>query len=244
MLPASLHAASPSRVFGGLEFGLSTYEFDQKLDQKVVFTTANLTGGMSYGRYNFIASYAFSIDDADVSEEDFIGDAERTDLDLIVSRQMTDEFSLFVGYKIGETELRSLSRENEEDGGPKQDESFEQEGLFVGASYTWSFENAGRLSASIAYADLDADNEFVSDEEVDDEDDEPLEFDDISGKSSGSSEGFSYNLAWTMPLKANLLFRSKLRINRYEQDVKFQGQKFDNIDENSTALLLGLVYVF
>ncbi len=247
LVPATASAQTTSRFFGGLEFGLSTYEFAQKLDQKVVFTTANATGGVAFGRYNFIASYAFSLDDAEVSEEDFTGDAERTDLDLIVSRQMTDQISLFAGYKDGETELRSLSREDEDDGGPRRSESFEQEGLFLGASYTWQFENAGRLSFSVAYADLDADNKFVSDEEVDDEDedeDEPLEFDDISGTASGDADGFSYNLTWTMPLRSNLLFRSKLRINRYQQDIDFRGQKFKDIDENSEALLLGLVYVF
>lgn len=114
--------------------------------------------------------------------------------------------------------------------------------MFVGASDTWKFEDAGRLSLSTAYAILDSDNTFISDG-ADEGEGEALEFDDITGKTSGSTTGFSYNLTWTKPLKGNLLYRATLRFNRYEQDIHFQGITFRNINEDSTSLLNSLVYV-
>ena len=241
VLPITAQGETTARYFSGAELGYSTYEFDQKIDQTLVFTTLGLTAGVSYGRYSFLANYAFSFDEADVSEEDFIGTADRTDLDLILAYQINSEFSVFAGYKNGETELESISREDEN--GPTRDESFKQDGLFVGASYTWAFKEAGRLSLSLAYADLDADNEFVSDGDGADPGEAP-EFDDITGKTSGSSTGYSLNLTYSLPLQGNWLYRTKLRINRYEQDIDFEGTTFSGIDENSTSLLMGLVYIF
>lgn len=236
-------AAAEARYFGGLELGYSTYRFDEKIDQNLVFSTANLTAGVALGAYSILANYAFSFAPAEMSEEDFVGEADRTDLDLIVSRRVTDALSLFVGYKIGETELDSILRDDEDAGGPRRDEYFRQSGLFVGASYTWAFEDAGRLSLSLAYADLDAENRFEDDGDGPDPGDPP-EFDDVAGKQDADSSGYSFNLTWTQPLKGNLLYRAKLRMNSYEQAIDFQGQRFANIEERSTALLTGLVYVF
>ncbi len=233
--------ADSIRKFAGADLGYSTYQFDQKIDQKLVFSTVNVTAGLSYERYNFLFNYAQSFDSAEVSEEEFTGSADRIDLDLLVVRQINKQLSVFLGYKDGETQLASYSRD--EDDTMRRDESFEQEGFFVGASVNWILEDAGRLSLSVAYADLDSTNVFVSDGDGADPGEEP-EFDDITGTTNGQTTGYSYNLAWTLPLKGNWLYRARLKLNRYKQDIVFEGTNFNNIDEGSTTILMGLVYVF
>ena len=52
------------------------------------------------------------------------------------------------------------------------DESYSQKGPFIGGSYSWQFENAGRLSISLAYAFLNATNNFAANTDDDEEDDE------------------------------------------------------------------------
>ena len=96
---------------------------------------------------------------------------------------------------------------------------------------------------SVVFAVTDARNKFIADGDGAD-DGEEKEFDDISGKSSGDSQGYSYNLSWTMPMRGNLLFRTRLRVNRYKQDIHFQGQTFSDIIESSSMLLVGVTRVF
>jgi hypothetical protein len=240
LVSVSVQAENSIRTFGGVEFGYSTYSFDQKIDQTLVFPTTSLTAGMAYGSYNLLASYTFSLDSAEVSEEDFTGSADRQDLDLVLVYQASKQFSFFGGYKLGETSLESISRDD--DNGPIRKESFEQAGPFVGISYNWIIEDAGRLSMSIAYAYLDATNQFVSDGDGPDPG-EPPEFDDITGTTTGKTTGYSYNLSWTMPLKGNWLYRARLRFNQYKQDINYQGMQFNDINEDSTSLLMGLVYI-
>jgi len=241
LVSASVQAETSIRTFGGVEFGYSTYSFDQKIDQTLVFPTTSLTAGMAYGSYNLLASYSFSLDSAEVSEEDFTGSADRQDLDLLLVYQLSKQISFFGGYKFGETSLDSISREDED--GPIRKESYQQDGPFVGISINWIIEDAGRLSLSIAYADLDATNQFVSDGDGADPGEDP-EFDDITGSTTGKTTGYSFNLSWTLPLKGNWLYRARLRFNQYQQDINYEGVEFKDIDEDSTSLLMGLVYVF
>jgi hypothetical protein len=244
LLFVSADAAQKTRKFVGLEFGYSTFQFDEKIDQKLIFQTLSLTAGFGSGPYNFLINYSSSLDSAEVSEEDFIGSADRSDIDLVMVRQFGKSFNIFAGYKTGETTLESFNREELDDGGAEsRAESFEQEGPFLGFSANWAIEDAGRLSFSIAYADLNSTNRFVSDGDGADPDEAP-EFDDITGTTQGKTTGLSYNLAWTMPLKGNWLFRSKIKVNRYKQNIEFQGVSFNGIKESSTSLLIGLIHVF
>ena len=75
-------------------------------------------------------------------------------------------------------------------------------------------------------------------------DDEDPEFDDLTGRVTGHTNGFSYGLTWSMPLSGNLLFQTKFKMNDYQQDITFAGKKFSNIDETYTSLMVGLAYVF
>ena len=73
---------------------------------------------------------------------------------------------------------------------------------------------------------------------------EELEFDDLTGRVEGDITGLSYGVAWTMPLSSNLLFQTRLKLNDYQQDIKFEETRFKDIDENFTTLHVGLAYVF
>ena len=50
--------------------------------------------------------------------DDFVGDGERIDLDLIVARQINRNLNVFIGYKDGETALDTISVDVEDEGGP------------------------------------------------------------------------------------------------------------------------------
>ncbi len=230
------------RSFAGLEVGYGTFSFEQKIDKEVVFPVANLTAGMAYERFNLALNVSGSMSDADVSEEDFTGDASRRDYDLTVGYQLNENISVFLGYKSGKTDLDVLGRDEDE---PYSDsEYYEQSGPFVGINFGWRPTENGKLDVSLAYADLDAENRFFADNDGQDEDEEAPEFDDISGRNSGSSDGYSLSISWTMPLTGNLLFRTKFRHNSYEQDIRVDGQTFNGITEESSMLLVGILGVF
>ena len=77
------HAQSRVEIhpFAGLELGYGTYSFEQKLDQTLVFPVANLTGGLAYQRFNLALNISGSLQAADVSKADFVGEADRRDFD-------------------------------------------------------------------------------------------------------------------------------------------------------------------
>ena len=239
----SAEAAQSIRKIAGLEFGYSTFQFDEKIDQTLVFPTASLTLGLGSGAYNFLMSYSSSLESAEVSEEEFIGNADRNDTDLVIVRQFGKSWNIFAGYKSGSTKLESFNRDGIGSGAEFRAERFEQEGPFLGVSTNWILEDAGRLAFSIAYADLNSKNQFVSDGDGADPGEAP-EFDDITGTTRGKTTGLSYNFSWTIPLKGNWLYRSKLKVNRYRQDIQFQGVTFADINESSTSLMMGLIHVF
>jgi hypothetical protein len=107
---------------------------------------------------------------------------------------------------------------------------------------TLSDQYAGRLNIFLAYALLDATNNFGAntDSDEDEEEDEELEFDDLTGTIQGDLDGFSYGISWTIPLSTNLLFQTRFKKNDYQQDITFDGTSFKNIDETFTTLNVGL----
>ena len=179
-----------------------------------------------------------------MSEEEERGKASRSDIDITIGRQVVDNWSLFAGYKRGDTDITFINREAEDDGGIESiEENYEFSGPYVGLSHSWRFEKAGSLSLTVAYAFLSADNVFAANVDELDEGDE-LEFDDISGSNEGDLEGLSYALSWTMPLSGQLLFQTKFKINDYKMDITFDDQQFEGVDQKFSSLQVGLAYVF
>ena len=232
------------RIVAGASLGYTDYDFPAKLDHDLGFPTGGLALVATKNRWQLALNGAWSLQDADVSEEEDVGDASREDIDLTLGYQINSNWSAFVGYKTGETNIDYQSREDEDEGGRAiLSESYEQDGPYVGGAYTWRFENAGSLTVSLAYAFLDATNEFRANTD-DEEDIEDPEFDDLTGRVTGDTDGFSYGLTWTMPLSGNLLFQTRFKMNDYQQDITFEGNTFDNIDETYYSLMVGLAYVF
>jgi hypothetical protein len=249
LIPISSVNAENIRIVTGLSFGYSNFSFPEKLDHDISFPSTNLALVVTEGRWQLAVNSGVTLEDATISEEEDIGKASRNDLDVTLAYQATRQWAFFTGYKSGETKMRFTGRDSEdEDEGFYLDESYSQKGPFVGGSYSWQFENAGRLSISLAYAFLDATNNFSANtddnEEDEEEEQEELEFDDLTGTVEGDITGLSYGVTWTMPLSSNLLFQTRLKVNDYQQDIKFEQTYFKDIDENFTTLHVGLAYVF
>ena len=226
----------------GASLGYTEYSFPAKLDHDLNFPTASLLLAAAKNDWQLSINASGSIDDADISEEEDTGDASREDLDVTLTYKVSKKWEVFAGYKDGETELSFTPRDPEGDEFSRSRERYAQEGPYVGASYSWRFQKAGTLCFSLAYADLNATNTFSANTD-DDEEGEIPEFDDLTGKVKGDTTGFSYGVNWTMPLSKRLLFQAKFKVNDYQQDIKFNGVRYDNIDETLNSLTVGLAYV-
>ena len=236
---ASLAAEEITWVVGA-NAGYSEFRFREKIDTSIAFPTYGLSATASWRRNYVTVAFGGSFLDANVSEEDFTGDADRRDFDIAIGRQVTDRIGVFAGWKDGRTEL---SLEPRDEDLPQATERYGQEGPYLGASFTQRTDAYGNFSFSLAYAWLDADNRFVADGDGADEGELP-EFDDLTGSVNGDSRGFSYGLTWTKPLGAELLYRAQLKVNDYEQDLDFGGLNFDGVDQRFTSFTMGLSYVF
>jgi hypothetical protein len=244
------------RVVTGLSLGYSDFSFPEKLDHNISFPSANIPIAVTMSNWQLSLNASSTLADADIAEEEDIGKASRKDLDLTLGYRVTKNWSLFAGFKYGKTEMTFVPRdideeideEDNEEGGQDTleltNESYSQKGPFVGASYSWRFEKAGSLSLSVAYASLDATNNFSANTDEEEEEEELTEFDDLTGQVKGDTKGFSYGLSWTMPLSSNLLFQTRFKINDYKQDIVVDGERFEDIDETFTTLHVGLAYVF
>ncbi len=236
--------ASTIQWAGGVSAGYTRLDFPQKLDSEPTFASAIVFGAASYDRFYATLSYADSLADEKISEEEDIGDASRQDIDLSLGYRLTDNWSLFVGYKDSETDVDFVSRE----GGFKRDESYQQDGFFLGASYSIDFASAGTLSLNVAYAELDSDNRFAADIEDEDEEGEDSEegrpeFDDLSGSVSGDVDGLSYGISWQMPLGEEMAFSANFKVNDYEETVRVGGVGY-SVDQTITFFNIGLVKIF
>jgi hypothetical protein len=236
--PVDLH------LIGGMSVGYSSFDFPAKLDHKLTFPVYQINAAVAYKKFYAVVNLADSLDEADVSEEEDVGNASRYDRDISLGYQVTPNWGVFVGYKTGQTTIDYYSREDLDDGGTAsaREESYKQEGPFIGVSFAKKFDRAGRISLSLAYADLDATNKFTGDVETDD--DEEPEFDDLTGTVKGKSTGLSYGIRWSIPVSGNLLYYASYKVNDYQQDLTVDGKKYDNIDETITYFTTGIVFVY
>ena len=250
----TIYAAPTLHKFMAYEMGYGTYSFEEKLDHKIVFPVANIAAGLAYQRFSYVLNLSGSLSDAGISEEEQLGHGGRRDIDLTIGYQFNKKVSAFVGYKDGVSKIDLVNRLSPVGPG-NGDERYQQKGLYAGINYNWAYKNAGKLAISVAYARFDAQNTFLADELYDSSGGDEFEFDDVSGSNDGTTSGFSYSLNWTMPIKGSLLFRTRLKINRYEQDISglyyddADGSsdnyfKFNNIAESSTMLLVGVTKIF
>ena len=239
------------RVVTGLSLGYSEFSFPEKLDHSIAFPSANIPIALTMGSWQLSVNTSSTLANANIAEEEDIGQASRKDVDLTLGYRVTRTWSLFAGFKYGITQMsfipRDIDEKNEDDRQEAvkiNNENYSQKGPFIGASYSWQFEKAGSLSVSLAYASLNATNNFAANTDEEEEADELIEFDDLTGQIKGDVKGFSYGLSWTMPLSSNLLFQTRFKINDYQQDIVVNGERFKDIDETFTTFHVGLAYVF
>lgn len=236
---------SEARFITGLSLGYSTFAFPEKMDHDISFPSANVTVAATANKWQLSLVHAVTLDDAVVAEEEDIGKASRNDTDLTLGHSLTRNWAIFGGYKSGKTNMQFTSRESLDEGTPETHfERYSEKGPYAGVSYSHYFEKAGSLNISIAYANLNATNRFKANTDEEEEDEDEIEFDDLTGQIKGKLKGFSYSLAWTMPLSSKLLFQTKFKVNQYKQDIDFNGLQFNNIEESFTSLHVGLAYVF
>ncbi|ARN73399.1 hypothetical protein [Oceanicoccus sagamiensis] len=253
MSPSIALAESEIAWMMGGQISHKTQELDQLLDSELSFKVVSLTARAGYRDFYAAVNLSQSFDDADVSEEGETGDASREDYDITLGWNITPEFTVFGGYKTGETEIDFKARDSviedaEGDITAAFTDTFEESGLFVGVGYGISLGTAGQLGFSIAYADMDADNDLTGtpDEgDMDEEDD--VDFDDLTGTFSGDVSGYSAAAQWSIPLSDSLVYQAIIRYNSYEQEIDdtVQGVKVSfDVDERFYEMGMGLLYVF
>lgn len=239
-MPALADKPIDLHILGGAMLGYSSYDFPQKLDHKLTLPVYQFSAAASYRRYYLALNVSDSIGDTQVSEEEDLGQASRYDYDISAGYQLTKQWGVFAGYKLGQTDIEFEERELL----IKRDEFYKQAGLFVGATYSHKFETAGKLSFTLAYADLNATNNFKEDiEPVPDEGEAP-EFDDLTGKARGTTKGFSYGIKWTIPIGGQLLYYASYKVNDYQQALKADGVSYSNIDEKIGNFSMGVSHVW
>ena len=163
-----------ARLVTGVSLGYSNFSFPEKLDQKISFPSVTVPLTLALDNWQLSANLQTTLSDAKISEEEDVGEASRDDLDVTLGYRISKHWTLFGGYKYGNTDVQFTPRDSEDEDEPLAitNESYEQKGPFLGASYSWQFERAGNLSFSIAYAKLDAFNDFSANTDEEEEDDE------------------------------------------------------------------------
>ncbi|MES9971902.1 MAG: hypothetical protein ABW092_17850 [Candidatus Thiodiazotropha sp.] len=238
---AAGQAGAESKIdyVGSVAFGYTDLEFDAKLDSSPSFQSLILSGGLLFDNYFVNLSYADSVGNTTISEEEDTGDAGRTDLDLTLGYRVNDELNVFIGYKDSETDIDFKLR----DDGTLRREFYRKDGWFAGATYNLALKNAGTLSFNLGYVDLKTDDQFRADEEDEDDDPEATEFDDLSGRHSGDADGWSYGVNWLVPVNDRLYINTTFKINDYDQEIRFQGETY-SADQKITFFNVGVVYLF
>ena len=234
------HAAEPLKpqVVTGIAWGTTQLSFSEKLDADTTFNTVTGSVAVSLGKTYATLSYATDISEENVSEEDELGRASRDDLDITLGYRFNDHWAAFLGYKRGSTDLDLTQRDTT----ITQSEYYKEDGLYLGASYSWRFKRAGILSLTGAYIRFDSDLKFTAGEDDPDEDD-PIEFDDLSGKFSGDADGYSVGVSWVMPIGNSLAVRAQYKINEYDLEVKSDAGTF-RPDQKFKYFDIGLMYAW
>lgn len=233
----------PVTPFVQAQFGQKEQEFEQLLDQSLSFYMLRIGAGIVAQNAVISLTTDWSITDADVSEEEETGSADRREYDLSVGYALPAGFTVFGGYKFGETRIDLVSREAIDAGAPETFENtFEEAGPYIGGSWEYVFEQAGAVSFSFAYAWLDADNRFGGTVDEADEGDEP-EFDDFLGRVRADANGIGLGVRWSKGLTDTLGYYATVRWQRYDQDLSQQGLRV-SAQETFTELGMGLTYSF
>jgi hypothetical protein len=191
-------------------------------------------------------------------------EVEREDISLTLGYNVWRSLNLFAGYMKGKTELTpdpgcgfsapdsgcldagfnstpsarlNLALDHQYAGLTNYQQTYEEEGPYIGLSYAWQIAEAGSLSFSAAYAKMDGEYRdnyaAVANEDF---------------KYTGDSTGTSYGLTWTAPLGENSNYFIDVRKQKYDMDAEddngnFPGSAVKTV-ETMTGLTAGVQFYF
>jgi hypothetical protein len=201
-------------------------------------------------------------------KNDFSFDFSRDDYAINLGWNAIDNFSVFAGYKAGET---TTSRDTAFGtlGVPhgKVDSSFKESGPFVGVSYSWVFK-PGVLTLSTAYAYMNGKYDESGDEIIFAQTVAPthvLAVVQNAMKYEGHTDGISANLSWNVLISEHFAYYYSVRWQQYKfnanTDLTWRSYDIDtsvpsyivvplkgtgdvNNSETLTAFYAGINYLF
>jgi hypothetical protein len=146
----------------------------------------------------------------------------RSDISLTLGMKIAQNANMFAGYMKGETELipesfcepgcttiHNLQYEHSLTGNRPYKQKYEEEGFYVGTSYSWPVSDVGTLSLSLAYAVMDGlyeDNYNAIGPGFD-------------FKFEGDSKGTSLGLTWSAPINESTGYFIDLRRQQYDMSA-------------------------
>lgn len=237
--------------------GLSILPNSASGDLKATLPVLNLQGILFYENLYTVLKIEQTLADSNVDSSipfttegtSLSTDVSRDDISLVLGYNLNINYSIFMGYTQGKTELTpeacaDITCTNAasvmlQDGYSGYKQEYEESGFFVGVSLG-SPVASGKLSGSLAYA-------FMDGEYSDNYRDQfgPSEFD-----YEGRSKGVSASVNWTAPLTDNLFYFVDGRAQRYSMDAddvtglpSFAGSKVST-DESILGLSAGLQLFF
>lgn len=183
---------------------------------KVEFDATLLIAGIglttAYDRFYLDLSYQ----DSSEEEDSFSGanyvekfNGERRDYSVTLGmRILNNRSNVYIGYKNGKTSGR---------GEAGTQLTFEESGIFIGASYGWVIAHKGFLVINLAYADLDGNLKEVPG---------PRYPPGLHMDADSDAEGLSYGISWSGQLAENTGYSIALDANQYD---------FKNLSDSSAT---------
>ena len=170
------------------------------------------------------------------------GNAKHEDWALSLGYMITDQWSVFAGYKSGKTDFDQINFAQIDNGiinaTIKLDGNFEQSGPFLGTAYSLQY-GPGVLTFRIAYAYLDGTEKQAIDEETAD----PyfgFKY-NLDHKLDGNSNAFSLGVSWTQQITDALGVSVGANYHRYKFNLSGGGQSeyYDGQQIGSTEITGG-----
>jgi len=143
-------------------------------------------------------------------------DLDHDDWGVTVGYALNDQFTVFGGYKSGETDWEQ-EMERTQGSDVTNRGTFDQDGPFIGASYGFKTEH-GALTAKLAVGDLDGELKV---------DHQYVETGNYQSRAdlSGDTTGLSFGLAWTGSINESTSY--SLGLNYYSYDFDVDGDYSD-----------------
>ena len=178
----------------------------------------------AYGQTSGKMSDSLSVPILNYNEE---YDGYLTDFLLAAGVNITDNFSIYMGYKYDKLDLSGNIGFNS---------NFQEDGYFLGASYGWVIQGSGVLALNLAVADLDGNLRFQT----------PALNADFDG--TCNARGLSYGISWKSAIIDNWGY--SVALNGYQYKFKdIVDKRFDitipgEILEDMFTVRVSISYLF